>query len=1270
MRRLLLLMVLPMFLMGGTISYSLRQKLEKASPQDMFTVVVEMVEQFDAWAVRNRMTEEGRTFAEFHKAVIDGLRETARRTQKNVIKIAKAGKAKGKVSWYKPMWIANYVKLTATRDIIEQIAALPEVYLVREFVPPKLIRPVKIGGYDPTKIDPTQPVWHIRHIHAPELWNMGYRGKMVKVTNGGDGSGRAASWDRVLLATLDSGVDAFHPALYWKWKHYLVYGDTLWHAASDTQYFYYPGGATAEEKWLPRDPGPTDFTHGTHVTGTMVGMEEDGTHPVGVAPEAMWIGCRASQGPGDLNYMDDCQQWVADPDGNSSTIDDVPVAANNSYGYSSSSRCVTQDDDRIKNAEAAGVAMIFAIGNDGPDASTACSPGQNNYTDYSVFSVGAVVQHYENGQEADTACKFSSRGPSDCNQGGEDTKPEVCAPGAEVISCMGREWSGRGMQQYWYETGWGTSMATPHVTGAYGLLYSIFGDTLEKMYGVACMDTIKKALMVTAKDKGDAGNDNTYGWGMIDLVRAWEWLRNKIYGDGGTKIAVADYNVEDLTTIASSNDGDTIPEPGETLDVYIGLYQPIGTSVDLTNVDASLIPGEDENYVKVINGGPVSYGTITHGAADTVWNSSAPFRIWLSVYTPPLYGARMRIAITSDQGNDTCTFILQTCHQHIIATLDFTNDNYPNPSGIAFDDVNDYLYVFRVNFSDKTWGGDYYDVADPKNPSRIGALSYSQDRYPMGAEFWPGTDTLWVTGGDSLYKYTVSGGDLTRLTALYVEATVYAARAGRDGTEVKRIRGVDAGPTITSSGYPDYSNFRLYAWWHDYYSGDSNGEDDDPDSIGAAVPALDRVPPVAETLGYHGPNGQLRYDSYLIEADSAWFMPNGRGLAWDGRAWWTTYGSGAEAVGGATWMSVVRRGFQPDRYLEPFQEFWPPSQDVKEPDSCLLYDNAWQPPYYLWQADWNQFKVWCFDVEPLVAPRPPVPVTDKITRTGSQTACTLHWHQRPWWEFTDSIVIYREAVSKGKNTGVPPRKAYTRVGVVVAPNEYTLPDTYFIDTGLDFNNYDYYYAFKAYNIYTSSPFSSPESYVLVTLATYLTNFYGISTPAGVKLTWSASNSDVDAWVLEKRNGDDWTRLARIEPSRITRPNTYEYLDVDVRTGETYTYRVGMVKDGKVEYLATTSVEHRVGAPAEFALLGASPNPFHNATSVRFGVPYRAHVKVEVFNVMGRKVKTLVDGELEPGYHVVRWDGTSESGRRVASGIYIFRMTAPDYEGRLKTVYLR
>jgi len=89
---------------------------------------------------------------------------------------------------------------------------------------------------------------------------------------------------------------------------------------------------------------------------------------------------------------------------------------------------------------------------------------------------------------------------------------------------------------------------------------------------------------------------------------------------------------------------------------------------------------------------------------------------------------------------------------------------------------------------------------------------------------------------------------------------------------------------------------------------------------------------------------------------------------------------------------------------------------------------------------------------------------------------------------------------------------------------------------------------------------------------------------------------------------------------------------------------------------------------EFRLHQNMPNPFNPMATIRYKVPAEGgDVLIEVFDVSGRRVRTLVDGRCDAGSHEVTWKGRDESGRRVSSGIYFYRLTTDGYTEMLKMV---
>ena len=93
-------------------------------------------------------------------------------------------------------------------------------------------------------------------------------------------------------------------------------------------------------------------------------------------------------------------------------------------------------------------------------------------------------------------------------------------------------------------------------------------------------------------------------------------------------------------------------------------------------------------------------------------------------------------------------------------------------------------------------------------------------------------------------------------------------------------------------------------------------------------------------------------------------------------------------------------------------------------------------------------------------------------------------------------------------------------------------------------------------------------------------------------------------------------------------------------------------------------------PVAFALYETSPNPFSSHTVIRYAMPTDAQVKLNIYDVNGRKVKALVNGTVGAGYHNVNWDARDDWGRRVSSGVYFVKFEAEDHQETRKLLLLK
>ena len=99
------------------------------------------------------------------------------------------------------------------------------------------------------------------------------------------------------------------------------------------------------------------------------------------------------------------------------------------------------------------------------------------------------------------------------------------------------------------------------------------------------------------------------------------------------------------------------------------------------------------------------------------------------------------------------------------------------------------------------------------------------------------------------------------------------------------------------------------------------------------------------------------------------------------------------------------------------------------------------------------------------------------------------------------------------------------------------------------------------------------------------------------------------------------------------------------------------------------VRHRE-VPGTFWLAQNRPNPFFFSTSIRFQLPAADHVQIYVYDVRGRKIRRLADEQYGPGFHTVEWDGLTDRGRTVGSGIYFCRVYTARFEDSKRMVFLK
>jgi hypothetical protein len=101
-----------------------------------------------------------------------------------------------------------------------------------------------------------------------------------------------------------------------------------------------------------------------------------------------------------------------------------------------------------------------------------------------------------------------------------------------------------------------------------------------------------------------------------------------------------------------------------------------------------------------------------------------------------------------------------------------------------------------------------------------------------------------------------------------------------------------------------------------------------------------------------------------------------------------------------------------------------------------------------------------------------------------------------------------------------------------------------------------------------------------------------------------------------------------------------------------------------------AVKKEQAKPERFALMQNYPNPFNPETTIEFALPQPAHVKLEIYNLLGQRISTLVDQRLDAGVTAVKWNGRDDAGRQMPSGVYLYRIEAGSFTAIRRLVMMR
>ncbi|MCX6826656.1 MAG: T9SS type A sorting domain-containing protein, partial [candidate division Zixibacteria bacterium] len=93
-------------------------------------------------------------------------------------------------------------------------------------------------------------------------------------------------------------------------------------------------------------------------------------------------------------------------------------------------------------------------------------------------------------------------------------------------------------------------------------------------------------------------------------------------------------------------------------------------------------------------------------------------------------------------------------------------------------------------------------------------------------------------------------------------------------------------------------------------------------------------------------------------------------------------------------------------------------------------------------------------------------------------------------------------------------------------------------------------------------------------------------------------------------------------------------------------------------------------PSSIYLKQNYPNPFNPSTTIEYSLPIRSHVIIDIYNILGQKINTVVDRTESMGNHSAGWNGLNYEGKAVSSGIYLYQIRAGNYVETRKMLLLK
>ncbi|MGH7450808.1 MAG: FlgD immunoglobulin-like domain containing protein, partial [bacterium] len=219
------------------------------------------------------------------------------------------------------------------------------------------------------------------------------------------------------------------------------------------------------------------------------------------------------------------------------------------------------------------------------------------------------------------------------------------------------------------------------------------------------------------------------------------------------------------------------------------------------------------------------------------------------------------------------------------------------------------------------------------------------------------------------------------------------------------------------------------------------------------------------------------------------------------------------------------------------------------------------------------------------------------------------------------------------------------------------------------NNTTYYWRVSAKNFGGTSAYSEIRHFTTIALPSQvvlLSPTQAAILPSGnVKFTWQRSQPAISRYWFELAT--DSSMANSVKDSTLTAADTMRVV-LELNNKQTYWWRVraenvagwgAFSEKRRFSIDVPVSVEETGTIPTEFSLSQNYPNPFNPSTIIKYELPQQVEVKLVIYDMLGRRVRTLVDQRQQAGRYAITWDGRNEQGQNVASGTFIYQLRVAD-----------